>query len=350
MSGVRMAFWFLIAGFLVASPAGAETIVLRDGTVLVGAVEGVGEESVTFQLEFPRSERVTIARDRIREVSLFGIMRARLPASDVSGHLDLARWAEKHGLLVQALAEYRPLARDEEFAGRDEAGERVVLLEETLARALFEQGERYFMRDRPASAKRYFEMVLERYPESTPAGMAADRLASITAELAGREATSPEAPADGIARHAIPSRERAAWEGGLARVRRHLAAARRLEGRFDLARGSTQDEQAGRQRARRLQQAWAAVGSLEPGSGTPDAEELEAIRQEVRERLVRACLDLGRLYLLRSSLHQAEEWCTRACDLDPPQAASHELHERIIDAKSAAGWGRSALGRYLGRR
>ena len=63
------------------------------------------------------------------------------------------------------------------------------------------------------------------------------------------------------------------------------------------------------------------------------------MRVDVHRRLLKAYLDLGLVYLLRQSIPQAEEWCVKACDLDPVNAESHTLHKRIIEARLDSQWG-----------
>ncbi len=68
-------------------------------------------------------------------------------------------------------------------------------------------------------------------------------------------------------------------------------------------------------------------------------ERLVAAQSDLRKRLTAAYLALGTIYLERRALPDADEWCNKACDLDPENKRSHALHTLILQAKIVNGWG-----------
>ena len=59
----------------------------------------------------------------------------------------------------------------------------------------------------------------------------------------------------------------------------------------------------------------------------------------IEERLARAYLTAGSIHLQRYSIPRAEEYCNKACELQPEDKANHALHRLIIEAKIYGGYG-----------
>ena len=100
--------------------------------------------------------------------------------------------------------------------------------------------------------------------------------------------------------------------------------------------GSSVGDQRTAERAVRLYEAaWEKAKELPlaPGAGEA-AEKVESVRARARKSLVDAYLTAGTILLQRRALPSAEEYCNRACELDPENRSNHELHRLILEARA----------------
>lgn len=322
----------------LALPARAgELITLLDGTSYVGEVKEVTATHVTVDVQFPLEETKRIPRESLTDRTLWRILSERLGEGDAGGWMELSRWAEERGLLVQALLGFRRAARDEAFAR--EASARSESLETRLAQELFDRGEEYYVNARPASAKRYFEILVARYPSAPVAPIASTRLEQIASQLAeakaAARAAAEAAKADRVLRKALRD-----WDAEVEAIRAHLREAAGAQPAHLDFRHPVRTSRALEHAVTHLETAWRRVQNLGRTPEGVSPELADELVEEVRSRLARAYLDTGLAYLMRPSINQAEEYCTKACDLDPDNSACHGLLEKIIYARLAAGsWG-----------
>ena len=316
----------------VAGPAEAgEAIVLKDGSVYIGDVRDVTADSVIANVEHPAPGEQTFARTDLTDESLWRLLTTRIAEGDAKGRLELGRWAEKRALLTPALFEYQRAEKSPEFAAT--AGERIRDLESRLAMQLFDEGEELLILGKPASAKQYFLVLIERYPTTSLAQVAKLRVDRAQKEIAAPLAAK-KSPGSG---DAVLSKS--AWDREIAKAVKHSVRAERYEKRAVHGDRSVQQARDLKRAVKHLEEAVEIVQDLGPTPDGANDATVNALRNDIHKRLLKTYLDLGLVYLLRQSIPQAEEWCVKACDLDPQNAESHTLHKRIIEARLASQWG-----------
>ena len=77
---------------------------------------------------------------------------------------------------------------------------------------------------------------------------------------------------------------------------------------------------------------------MAPDADVALTDRLATAQAAMRARLTEAYLALGTLHLERLALTDADEWCNKACKLDPENAHLHRLHALILQAKIVSGW------------
>lgn len=328
-------FGTLLLVLLAPLADAGQLVSLKDGTSYVGRVTEVTPTHVVVEAEFPIRATRRVAREELTDHTLWRILSARVGRDDGPEWLKLGLWAEERGLLVPALVGYRRASLDPQLS--DEAGKRIAAVEARMAQNLFDRGERYFLEGRPASAQRYFEILGDRYPATPVAPIAKTRLEQIRRLLAEAKAAA-KADAGKVRADEALRTARSQWDAEVAAIQEHLhRAVRARPDRLEPSRPVRTSRSLERV-VDHLEAAWRRVKSLghPPEGVAPDAA--ERLTQTVKSRLVRAYLDTGLAYLMRPSINQAEAYCTKACDLDPENAATHALHEKIIYARLNSGW------------
>ncbi|MEO6596823.1 MAG: hypothetical protein ABIP94_18920 [Planctomycetota bacterium] len=258
------------------------------------------------------------------------MLAARIDPSDAKAHLELSGACRELGLFAYAIAEAREAAR-RDTALASTVDKMIPSLRAEIAAEILRQAESDFADERIGSARLGVHVVLRDYKDSAAAKAAQELKEKIAARIgpAPREATTKEVEAAvAAARHELERTEK------------------------DMktpAHGTMRDQRALQRAIPRLEKAWERIGDLvAPQEGkaveastaaATTADRLSATQAELRHRLTVAYLSLGSIYLQRRALPDADEWCNKACELDPENQHLHRLHELIIQAKIVGGWG-----------
>ena len=313
-------------------PLSAQTLELRSGEVVIGRVLAVDDHTVKLEVTFPDVSVRSIKRSDIQPRSIYALLSARIDQADAKAHLGLARTCKKLGLLALAISESREASR-RDAALSPIVDKLIIQLRGQLAGEILQQAEGDYAEDRMGSA-RMAAHVLKRDYGDTDAATGAKKL---MAKIAARVGPQP--------------REISAKEVNkvVAAARRALARTAKKTGATP-AHGSMRDQRALQSAVSRLEKAWARIGNLvgpheeaTPEAGrtsvaTP-ADRLSLVQAELRRRLTASYLSLGSIYLERRALPDADDWCNKACALDPENKHLHRLHELILQAKIVSGWG-----------
>jgi hypothetical protein len=320
---------FLLA--VSAASLSAQTLELRSGEVVIGRVLEVDDHTVRVEVTFPDVSARSIARADIEPRSIYALLSARINQADARSHLELAVTCRELGLFALAIAEAWEAGRRDPTL-RPTVDKMIPELRGQIAAEVLRQAESDFADGRLGAARLAAEVVMRDY-DDTPAARGAKRLTERVAARVGpapRVATAKEA------------------EKLVAEARKDLE--RTEKDTATPAHGSVRDQRDLERAVVRLEKIWAKIGDLlvpvadatsatvTTSPATP-ADHLSSMQAELRERLTAAYLSLGSIYLQRRALPDAEEWCNKACALDPKNAHLHRLHERILQAKIVGGWG-----------
>ncbi|GEM_PF-3041768 len=317
---------------LAASPVTAQTqrIQLKNGAVIVGTVRVSGVGEVTVQVRYPEVRRLKLERKDVSPESWFEILERTLDPTNIPARIALADFAEKNGLYSFAVAELRRLA---EFAPekRGDLLKKIDAIQDSVAFEILEDAENALERGQPNAALMYLHTILERFPKSGAAAKARE-LMKKAHRAAGTSAS--------VAEKTVPDSK---MKKQVAMVMRHFEAGRKIleKGKGHIGRYS----KASRQRRtlekalRSFRAAWREARKLPVSSESKEAgTKLSGLRERVKKTLVQTYLDLGSLFLQRLAIQKAEEYCNAACELDPGNRGSHELHGLIIQAKIYRGY------------
>ncbi len=330
----------LVISAVLAVPAQATEIVFTtDGSTYHGEVVEVSESAVVMDADWPPLGRVTLERSRIEDRSWWRLRTQRL-GEDWEKRLALAEWAEERGLFVQAVIEFKRVREDADL--RDRATTSIQRIERRLALELLDRGESLLADARPSAARRYYEIIVRRYPATDVAPMARSRLTAIE-EAAERERRRLRAAREEARELRAFRRDAAAWDAELKAIRLLMEKAEELGSAVTAHTRTVRDSRRVRDQAKHLEKAWRQVTALGPPPDGVDCDDVDRVRSLVKERLVTAYLRLGEGELVRGSIVRAEEWCVRACELDPEGRENHDLHEKIIDAFLLSGTYRHGL-------
>ncbi len=294
------------------------TIELRSGEVLIGRMKDVTDSTIELLVSFPTSETRSIARADLEPRSLYGVLSARTDHEDARAHLQLAATCRGLGLFGHAIAEAREAARID--PSLDATARKLVdEMREAIAADLVQEAEAALEDGRSGSARLAAQTVLRDYAH-TGATKAATAVLQDLAKRGGQQQR----------------------QATVAEITKALASARkeldRAAAATHPAHGTVSDQHELRREIAGLERAWKTVGNLAAPADAALHDRLSTTQAELRARLVESYLALGTLYLQRYALPNADEWCNKACELDPENMHLHRLHELILQAKIVSGW------------
>lgn len=325
---MRTGAWLRMSGpcllLAAASAARAETVELASGGVVVGEVRLEGADAVVVNARYPSESEVRLRRSDLTAESLYRILDRRTEPGDVQGHLALGEFAEKSGMRGLAVAEYRNVKALDPGQAK-EMDVRIGRLLSVIAEDLLRDAKSLLEGGNPRAALRYLHAILEQYADSPAAKQAkalmadAHKAAGAASEVAQRTVSAADGPkvADSVGAH----------------LEKGDAARQAMQGHED----STISEQRASERAvLHYEAAWEAAKTL-PVSPTGDKDldaRIVALRSRAKASLVQAYLTAGTILLGRRSIPGAEDYCNKACALDPDNKENHDLHRLILEAKT----------------
>lgn len=316
-----------IAAVLAAPALDAEDVQLRNGVTLVGTVElDRTRRSVIVETQFPTTGRRTLSFDEITPASLYWIHERRTDHEDFDalvGLAELAMQAELHGV---ALAEYMEAMAVDPKRGRA-LKSRIRELEQEMAAEILDSVRTLIEEEKYNSALSYMHTILEVYPETRAADEAAKMMGDVH-RLAGKSARIAEKT---VAAAKVPS--------VLDDIEKDLAkgdeARKRAGGHVGSTTWSSKERRALERSIRFYERAWRDALSipvvLEDSQTRIQADE---IKLQARRKLVGAYLDAASIWLQRRSIPKAEEYCNAACEIEPENKDTHQVHRLILEAKA----------------
>lgn len=317
-----------LALFAGAAIASAETIQLRNGSMLAGAVRLEGTDSVIVDATFPKVATFTLKREELAPESLYGVLERRTDPKDAAKRRDLAELADRSGLKGAAIAEYRAVRQLDPSSAKD-LDPRIARLIEGIAADILQDARDLLEDDNGQAALMYLHTILEDYPDTK----AAKEAKSLMQQTHKTVAEAAVVAVKTVAEKDAP--------GLLDKIAQHLADG---DGKFQAARGhessSVSDQRSAERAIAHYEKAWEAAKQLPVSVTVPDLKtRIETARDKSKSRLVDAYLTAGTIHLQRRSISSAERYCNKACLLDPENKPNHELHGLILRAKAFGDWG-----------
>lgn len=310
-----------ILALLLCAPTLSETIELKSGEVFLARVVKLDDKAVQVEAGFPEQRPLSIPREDLAPTTLYALLAARSDAQSAVAHVSLAEQCRKLGLYGHAIAEYQEAARlDPSFEVKSKEG--IADARREIAKDMLEDAQDALLENRTAAARLLLSSLVVRYRD-TPAGKEAyDRLQTLRSE-------SGELP-----RRSVPARQ---VEEALRLFAAHMQNAEK-EDVGSMSHGRMREQRSLERRVLHLERAWNLIDDLAaPKTEVELTDRLEAARRNAKRQLVDAYLLLGNVFLQRRAIPSAENWCVKACELDPENTTGHRLHGQIEDAKTLQG-------------
>lgn len=316
-----------------AVASGADTIQLKSGATFVGEVVLKDDGAVQIAARFPRKETLTFSREELQPRSLYDLVDRRVAPGDAEARLSVAELAQSSGLYALAISDYMAVAdmRPEREA---EMVARIREVKEAIAAEILSEVKLLLEEGHPRVALMHLHSLRELYPDTAAAKRGAKELMTTARARAGASVDVAEKTVSPDRAPKVISELRKDVEKG----RKEMQKLQGHEG------SSSRDSRAAKKAIREFESAWNMVKSL-PVS-VPDHElqtEITHLRKSVKEMLAQAYLTAGTIELQRYSIPNAEEFCNKACELQPEDKSNHQLHRLILEAKiygGGIGWGR----------
>ncbi len=304
-----------------------QSIELRSGEVVIGRVTNVSDRDVTIESNSLDPTTRSVARSDLAPLSHYTIMAARSDAADAKAHAKLAVFAREIGLPAQAIAEYAEAARlDPTLKPQMDAGTREV--RNGLAADLLDDAKDAVGDGRLAAARLLLHTIGSKYSD-TPAARDAQAL---VVEIAAKEASAH--PGTKV----IASKD---LEAAMKKAAEHLQSAERVGGEPS-PHGGLRAQRRIENQIVQLESAWKVIKDLAGATGDTElTDRFQKQRESIRQTLVNAYLAIGTLFVERRALPNADEYCEKACELDPENKDNHTLHRLILDAKISRGYGKA---------
>ncbi len=321
-----------VALTLVAAVSRADTVQLKSGAILVGDIELAESGDIVITTRFPEEGVFRLKRDELAPRSLYDVLDRRSDPKDADARLRLGELAESTGLHGIAVSDYLAVAELRPELRKDMA-KRIEGVREAIAAGILEDARELLDEGNPRGALMYLHTIQETYGR-TRAPKEAKKLMATGHDHAGSSTdVAKETVSEEKAPKVIESLEKSLEKGD--------REARKLSGHEG---DSSRDRKAADKAIRYFELAWEQIKTLPV---TADDAELQSTIQRLRrsgkERLAKAYLTAGSIHLQRYSIPRAEEYCNKACELQPDDKANHKLHRLIIEAKINNGY--SWLGR-----
>lgn len=328
MKKLAKAALFGVALTLVAAVSRADTVQLKSGAILVGDIELAESGDIVVTTRFPEEGTFTLKRDELVPRSLYDILDRRSDPKDADARLQLGELAESTGLYGIAVSDYLAVGELRPTL-REDMAKRIERVREAIAAGILEDARELLEDGNPRAALMYLHTIQERYG-TTKAAKEAKTLMATGHEHAGSSTdVAKKTVSEEKAPKVIESLEKNLEKGD--------REARKLSGHEG---GSSRESKVADKAIRYFESAWDAIKTL-PVT-TSDAElqsTIQRLRQSGKERLAKAYLTAGSIHLQRYSIPRAEEYCNKACELQPEDKANHTLHRLIIEAKINGGYG-----------
>ncbi|MFQ5748697.1 MAG: hypothetical protein ACE5H3_04470 [Planctomycetota bacterium] len=317
---------FLTAFALICPAWAAETITLKAGQTLVGDVQIQGEDALLVHVHYPQAGEITVKFDELTPISLYEVLERRTDPKDPAGRKRLAEYAGRAGLYGAAIAEYRAL-KDLDAGEARFADKQIRLMTEAMATNVLEDAKGLLETESPRAALLYLHTVIERYPK-TKAAREAMKIMPAAHKKAGAmtavaERTVPAAQAPKL----LESIGRSLGKGDAERLK--------VGGHEGRLLASSAQRRALDRAVLWYEHAWKDSRRL-PVAPEDQAlkSRIQSVRERAKELLVSTYLDAASFHLQRRSIPKAEEYCNRACEIDPDSKKLHEIHWLILQAKT----------------
>lgn len=311
-----------------ASDSHADTIRLKTGAILVGDVQLSENDDIVVTTRFPEEGRFTFKRDQLEPRSLYDVLDRRTAPGDADARLQLGDLAESTGLYGIAVSDYLAVAELKPEL-RSDLEKRIERVREAIAAGILQDAKELLDEGNPQSALMYLHTIKERYG-TTKAAKEAKKLMGTGHEHAGASAdVATKTVSEEKAPKLIESVEKDLERGD--------REARKLGGHEG---DSSRDRRTAEKAIRYFESAWEKIKTLPVASQDAELQSnIRRLRQSGKARLAKAYLSAGTIHLQAYSLPRAEEYCNKACELQPEDKASHALHRLIIEAKINGGYG-----------
>lgn len=311
-----------------ASDSHADTIRLKTGAILVGDVQLSENDDIVVTTRFPEEGRFTFKQDQLEPRSLYDVLDRRTAPGDADARLQLGELAESTGLYGIAVSDYLAVAELKPEL-RSDLEKRIERVREAIAAGILQDAKELLDEGNPQGALMYLHTIQERYG-TTKAAKEAKKLMGTGHEHAGASAdVATKTVSEEKAPKLIESVEKDLERGD--------REARKLGGHEG---DSSRDRRTAEKAIRYFESAWEKIKTLPVASQDAELQSnIRRLRQSGKARLANAYLSAGTIHLQAYSLPRAEEYCNKACELQPEDKASHALHRLIIEAKINGGYG-----------
>ena len=318
----RKTFAALLLGALLAAPAAAETLILKDGSRLVGRATAYDSASGVLTWAAEGGDTRAVALDEMRPSTAYRVLKGQVSEGSGEGELQLANFARDIGYFSHAKRHYdRALEADPDLADRV-AAETEVLASRAAAWAMGRAREAIARKDL-AEAEQWLHDLIEKLPRTAEAAEARRMIA----EYHDRVRDERTAEAD--------RQHREVLEQGLASGKKaYDAMVEANEAALRDARGGSRAVKSWERGLREGEKAMRELERFEKRNPTGYEDLIPTYRAAIGEQLVEIHLHLATHWATRNSYNKALAHCNQALALDGDDEEAKHLRNRIIDAAS----------------
>jgi hypothetical protein len=323
---MKLTIQLLFASALLCAPLRADEVVLKDHHILHGTVISSTPEAVVFDHEAGAlSEQLTLPVDRIEPYSFY-VIRKAAAGDDAQAHMQLGQFCLANGLHTRAREEfYQAQNLDPTLA--EKAQEHTQTSREETAKELLAQADAFGDKHETFHERDALRQIVNNFPDTSYADAARQQLTDgihlvLGQRAAARAKEEHEQGEHELARvHRIEDRAAAYMTQGL--NQKELGQSLK-----DYQRAITEYQRATHELIK-LQHTYKGDAGL--------TETLVAELQQVQGDLIDTHLDVGSVYLTRTSYQQALAQANQCLAIDPQSAQAQAFKTRVANASSHNG-------------
>ena len=321
----------LLALLLLAQDAGNDVLVLKDGTLAVGAIVEVHDDGITFRGKDGATRK--FADVELDPYSAYEARRVRIDPDSAAAHAKLGDFCMAQKLHRFAQREYQAAA-DLGATGMDKKIEEAAAAD---ASQKLDQGEALLAEEKFAGAAKALRYILENYPGLTQAAKARQLLDGLTAKLEAENGKKEEQKkkAEEALKAAKDELQELRERTAMARAVKFIDDSKKYwaDGLDREGEGNVKAaDRAWKDAVERLNLTMAEFELLIESNDIEMIKQVKSLRPEVNEWLIRAYNSLGQMHVNAGRLQEATLWVNQALKIEPDNELARTLKLEITRA------------------
>jgi tetratricopeptide (TPR) repeat protein len=313
---------------LVAAPASAAKLKLKDGTTVNGKVQSYDTATKTLSVKLDGGKDVQYRMDQLDARSVYLVNASLVPKNDARAQLLAANFARDAGLYAHAARRYKEAA-ELDPALKSTVDAEMTTLRRSAAQMCLTNARAAAAKQDFAEAEKWCKVLIEKLPDEPEAAMAAQALDQHYAQTRATKMAAAEAKASDALKKDVESGKKR-YEQMVDKTKKGLQARGSSESK-NLYNAALADGQYVLKEIDRVQK--------EHGDAAT-SERADSYRAVVTQQMVEVHLHLASLEATKSDYQGAQREVSKALALDPRNEAAISMRARLEDyASRGIGWG-----------